>query len=90
MRVTLIAEGSTRTQRAKLRWGVAFRIKDVFFDAFGREDIFWRNIARFKINPSGIRHFVISHDDWDHRAALAGFLQDANDTPTGKTRDNER
>jgi len=23
-------------------------------------------------------------------AALAGFLQDANDTPTGKTRDNER
>ena len=76
MRLTLIAEGSTRWQRFIKRWGIAFIIDDVLFDTFGRQDIFWENIHRFKIDISRIKHVVISHDDWDHIAGLKSFLQD--------------
>jgi 7,8-dihydropterin-6-yl-methyl-4-(beta-D-ribofuranosyl)aminobenzene 5'-phosphate synthase len=75
MRLTLIADGSTRQQRIIKRWGVAFVIGDVLFDTFGRQDIFWENISRFKIDMSPIKHVVISHDDWDHIAGLKSFLQ---------------
>lgn len=76
MRLTLIAEGSTRWQRFIKRWGIAFIIDDILFDTFGRQDIFWENIHRFKIDISRIKHVVISHDDWDHIAGLKSFLHD--------------
>lgn len=75
MRIKLIAEGSTGKQRKALRWGISWVAGDVLFDTFGRADLFWKNIKRFKVDLSGVRHVVISHDDWDHVAGLEGFLQ---------------
>ncbi len=75
MKIRLIAEGSTKRERKVLRWGISFLIDDVLFDAFGRSDIFWKNIRRFKIDPSRVKHIVISHEDWDHIAGLETFLQ---------------
>ncbi len=75
MKVRLIAEGSTKRDRKILRWGVSFLIGDVLFDAFGREDIFRENVRRFKIDPSLVKHVVISHEDWDHIAGLESFLR---------------
>ncbi|MBU9888377.1 MAG: MBL fold metallo-hydrolase [Candidatus Omnitrophica bacterium] len=75
MKIRLIAEGSTKRERRILRWGISFLVEDVLFDAFGRADIFWENIRRFRIDLSPVRHVVISHDDWDHIAGLQGLLQ---------------
>lgn len=75
MKITLIAEGSTKQDRKSLRWGLAFLIGDVLFDAFGREDVFWENVRRFKIDLSRVKRVVISHEDWDHIDALGGFLR---------------
>ncbi len=75
MRLTLIAEGSSKQERKALRWGISFLAGDVLFDVFGRADIFWKNVERFGIDLTRIRHVVISHDDWDHIAGLEGFLK---------------
>ncbi len=75
MKISLIAEGSTSRERKTLRWGVSFLVGDVFFDAFGRADVFWENVKRFKFNLTRVRHVVISHDDWDHIAGLGGLLR---------------
>ena len=61
------------------RWGIAFIIDNVLFDTFGRDDIFRKNISRFKIDTSVVKHVVISHDDWDHIAGLGNFLRDNHD-----------
>lgn len=75
MKIRLIAEGSTKHERKILRWGLAFLVGDVLFDAFGREDIFRKNVSRLKIDLSQVRHVVISHEDWDHIAGLGDFLR---------------
>lgn len=74
MKLRLIAEGSTKRDRKILRWGVSFLVGDILFDAFGREDIFRKNINRYGIDLSRVKHVVISHEDWDHIAGLADFL----------------
>lgn len=75
MKIRLIAEGSTKRERKALRWGVSFLVGKVLFDAFGRADIFWENIRRCKIDLSRVKRVVISHEDWDHIAALGEFLR---------------
>lgn len=75
MKLQLIAEGSTKRERKALRWGIAFLAGDVLFDTFGREDIFRKNIKRFGIDLSRVKHVVISHEDWDHIAGLGDFLK---------------
>jgi 7,8-dihydropterin-6-yl-methyl-4-(beta-D-ribofuranosyl)aminobenzene 5'-phosphate synthase len=75
MKLRLIAEGSTKRERKALRWGISFLIGDVLFDAFGRSDIFWKNIHRFKIALSRAKRIAISHEDWDHIAGLADLLK---------------
>ena len=75
MKLRLIAEGSTKRERKNLRWGLAFLVGDILFDTFGREDIFWKNIKRFRINLAKVKHVVISHEDWDHIADLGDFLK---------------
>ena len=75
MKIRLIAEGSTKRERKALRWGLAFLVGDVLFDTFGRKDIFRKNIERFRIDLSGVKHVVISHEDWDHTAGLGDFLK---------------
>jgi len=75
VKLRLIAEGSTKKNRKTLRWGISFLVGDVLFDAFGREDIFRKNIKRFGIDLSRVKHVVISHEDWDHIAGLGDFLK---------------
>lgn len=75
MNLRLIADGSTKQERKTLRWGISFLVGDVLFDAFGREDIFRRNVRRLKIDLSRVKHVVISHEDWDHIAGLGDFLK---------------
>ena len=75
MKIRLIAEGSTKHERNILRWGISILVGDVLFDTFGREDIFRKNIKRFGINLSRVKHVVISHEDWDHIAGLVDFLR---------------
>jgi 7,8-dihydropterin-6-yl-methyl-4-(beta-D-ribofuranosyl)aminobenzene 5'-phosphate synthase len=80
MKLTLIAEGSTKQDRMLRRWGLSFLLgDDVLFDAFGRSDVFRENISRFHIDVSLIKHVVISHDHWDHTAGLWHLLEDRSD-----------
>lgn len=75
MNIQLIAEGSTKWQRTIRRWGISFLIgEDVLFDTFGDVRVFERNVRRYKIDLSKIRHVIISHDDWDHIAGLWGVI----------------
>ena len=76
MKLTLIAEGSTKWQRLMRRWGVSYLIgEDVLFDTFGAAKVFMANLSRMKINTSKIQHIVISHDHWDHLSGLWPFLE---------------
>jgi len=75
MKIVLIAQGSTKWQRFIKRWGVSYLLgDDVIFDTFGRADVFWGNIRKFRIDIKQIKHVVISHDDWDHVAGLTPLL----------------
>ena len=76
MKVSLIAEGSTKEQRMARRWGISFLIgEDVLFDTFGDADVFMHNVRKFGIDLSRVRHVVISHDDWDHIAGLWPLIE---------------
>jgi len=76
MKLTLIAEGSTKWERFIKRWGISFLIgDDILFDTFGDAKVFLSNLARIKIDTSKICHVVISHDHWDHLAGLWPFLE---------------
>ncbi len=71
MNIKIIAVGSSWWERFIRRWGVSFLIgEDILFDTFGNPWIFLRNIARYNIDLSKIKHIVISHDDWDHISGL--------------------
>ncbi|HPS21110.1 MAG TPA: MBL fold metallo-hydrolase [Candidatus Omnitrophota bacterium] len=71
MKITLIAEGSTKWQRFIKRWGVSFLIgEDILFDAFGDPRAFQKNLDKFKIDIGKINRIVLSHDHWDH---VSGF-----------------
>jgi 7,8-dihydropterin-6-yl-methyl-4-(beta-D-ribofuranosyl)aminobenzene 5'-phosphate synthase len=75
MKLTLIAEGSTKWQRLTRHWGISCILgDDVLFDTFGRADIFRRNIKKLRIDIQRIKHVVISHDDWDHINGLEWLL----------------
>lgn len=76
MKLTLIAEGSTKRERFIKRWGISFLIgDDILFDTFGDAKVFLSNLARIKIDTSKICHVVISHDHWDHLTGLWPFLE---------------
>lgn len=80
MKLTLIAEGSTKWQRFIRRWGVSFLIgEDVLFDTFGDPDMLLHNMQRFKVNAARIGHIVLSHDDWDHIAGLWSVIKNRKD-----------
>ncbi len=71
MNIKIIAVGSSWWERFIRRWGVSFLIgEDILFDTFGDPGVFLRNVTRFNIDLSKIRHIIISHDDWDHISGL--------------------
>lgn len=80
VKLTLIAEGSTKWQRLIRRWGVSYLLgDDVIFDTFGRSDVFQRSIKKLCIDTKRIKHIVLSHDDWDHIAGLWYLLNNRID-----------
>ncbi len=80
MKIVLIAQGSTEWQRFIKRWGVSFLIgDDVLFDTFGDLGTLLRNMRKLKIDPTNIKHIVLSHDDWDHIAGLWYLLPNRKD-----------
>lgn len=75
VKITLLAEGSTVRQWLMRRWGISFLVgEDILFDVFGNEDVFFQNVKYQKIDLSKVRHFVLSHDHWDHSAGLWKLL----------------
>jgi 7,8-dihydropterin-6-yl-methyl-4-(beta-D-ribofuranosyl)aminobenzene 5'-phosphate synthase len=81
MKLTLIADGSTKWQRFIRRWGVAFLIgEDVLFDTFGDPGVLLNNMRKFNIDAARIKHIVLSHDDWDHIAGLWYLIPNRQDT----------
>ena len=80
MKLTLIAEGSTKWQRFIKRWGVSFLIgEDVLFDTFGDSGVLLNNMRKFNIDAAKIKHIVLSHDDWDHIAGLWHLISNRKD-----------
>ena len=80
MKLTLIAEGSTKWQRFIRRWGVSFLIgENVLFDTLGDSGVLLSNIRKFNINTAKIKHIVLSHDDWDHIAGVWYLIPNRKD-----------
>ena len=66
MKIKIIAIGSSKWERFIRRWGVSFLIgEDVLFDAFGDPGVLLNNMRKFNVDPTKIKHIVLSHDDWD-------------------------
>jgi len=75
MKLTLIAEGSTKWQRFIKHWGLSILIDDdILFDTFGRPGYVLKQLNRFNVDPAKIKHIAISHDDWDHISGLWKIL----------------
>jgi len=80
MRLTILAEGSTRWQRFIKHWGLSVLIDDdILFDTFGKPSYALKQLNRFKVDIKKIKHIIISHDDWDHVSGLWKILERNND-----------
>ena len=76
MKLNILAEGSTKWQRFIKHWGLSILIDDdILFDTFGKPDYVLKQLKRFKVDVSKIKHIVISHDDWDHVTGLWKILE---------------
>jgi len=71
MKMKIVAVGSSAQERQIGHWGVSFLIdRDVLFDTFGLPAVLQKNMKKLDIDPSRIRHIVISHNHWDHISGL--------------------
>jgi len=78
MKLTVIAEGSTKWDRFIRKWGISYLLdSDIVFDTFGRIDLFNKNLSKLKIDVSKIKTVILSHEHWDHITGLK-HLTDAN------------
>ncbi|MDD5495705.1 MAG: MBL fold metallo-hydrolase [Candidatus Omnitrophica bacterium] len=76
MKITILAEGSTKWQRFIKHWGLSILIDDdILFDTFGKPGYVVKQLKRYKIDIDKIKHIVISHDDWDHVTGLWKILE---------------
>ncbi len=80
MQIKVIAVGSTKWERFIRRWGVSFLIgEDVLFDTFGDPSVLLKNMRKFNIDTTKIKHIVLSHDDWDHISGLWYLIRGRKD-----------
>lgn len=78
MKLTVIAEGSTKWDRLIRKWGISCLIDcDILFDTFGRTDLFKKNLSKLKIDVNKIKTVILSHEHWDHITGLK-YLTDNN------------
>ena len=75
MKISIIAEGSTKWEGFIGKWGVSFLIgENLLFDTFGRVSFLLKNIKKMGINIHNIKNIVISHEHWDHINGLWHLL----------------
>jgi len=75
LKIRLLADGRTKWDRFRKRWGLSILIDDdILFDTFGLPDYVIRRMARFHVDPDRLRSIVLSHDDWDHVSGLRTLL----------------
>ena len=75
MKISVIAEGSTKRDMVFRRWGLSLLIgKNLLFDTFAKESILLRNMKRMDISIFRINNIVISHEHWDHINGLWQLL----------------
>ena len=80
MKITILAEGSTKWQRFIKHWGLSILIDDdILFDTFGKPEYVLKQLKRFSIDFDKMKHIVVSHDDWDHVSGLWKILERNND-----------
>jgi len=80
MKIKILATGSSAWERFIYRWGVSFLIgEDVLFDTFGDPGVLLKNMRKFNVDASKIKHIVLSHDDWDHISGLWYIIPDRTD-----------
>jgi 7,8-dihydropterin-6-yl-methyl-4-(beta-D-ribofuranosyl)aminobenzene 5'-phosphate synthase len=71
MTIKIVAVGSSIQERQIGHWGLSFLVdRDVLFDTFGIPAVLQKNMKKLDIDPSRIRHIVISHNHWDHISGL--------------------
>ncbi len=71
MKLTVIAEGSTKWDRFIRKWGVSYLLdSEIVFDTFGRTDLFNKSLSKLKIDISKIKTVILSHEHWDHITGL--------------------
>lgn len=76
MKLRILADGSTKWQRAMNQWGLSILIDDdILFDTFGKPDYVLKQLEKIGADIDKIKHIVISHDDWDHIAGLWKILE---------------
>lgn len=75
MEIQIVAVGSSVQERVTGHWGLSFLVdRDVLFDTFAIPAVLQRNMQKLDIDPSRIRHIVISHNHWDHTSGLWDIL----------------
>jgi len=80
MKIKILATGSSKWERFIRRWGVSFLIgEDVLFDTFGDPGVLLKNMRKFNVDASKIKHIVLSHDDWDHISGLWYLIPNRTD-----------
>ncbi|MFZ5802405.1 MAG: MBL fold metallo-hydrolase [Candidatus Omnitrophota bacterium] len=90
MKLRLIAQGSSRWDRFRKRWGLSFLLgEDLLFDTFGREDIFRKNLEKFGVAREQIKHVVLSHEDWDHITGFRSLASKERPRPVYLCRDSQ-
>lgn len=75
MKISIIAEGSTKWNRFIGKWGVSFLIgENLLFDTFAKASFLLKNIKKMEINIHNIKNIIISHEHWDHTNGLWHLL----------------
>lgn len=80
MKISILAEGSTRLQRFIRHWGLSILVgDDILFDTFGGPNYVADKLKRSGVNIRRIKNIAISHDDWDHIGGLWKLLDTNRD-----------
>jgi len=51
----------------------------VLFDTFGDPGVFLKNMQKFDVDVSKIKHILLSHDDWDHISGIWYLIPNRTD-----------
>lgn len=79
MRISIIYDNTTRSERLFPDWGFACLIetpeKRILFDTGAKGRLLHYNMEHMEIDPANIDTIFISHDHWDHVDGLAEVLK---------------